>query len=152
KPQLRRITHRGVFTVEARKIMRLAVDAGCARGKIGPLLQRMGSIFGIRIAKSISRRTVSRVVLEGGIGSEMQIQYEASRNRAITISADSTSNRGINFESTHIACRAPNYAAGAHDVDLQSQPKLRLTGVHSTVDHSSAESASGWIKLRLQQF
>ncbi|KAJ7080892.1 hypothetical protein B0H15DRAFT_953240 [Mycena belliarum] len=139
KPLVRRITQRGIFTVEARKIARTMAAAGCSRGSIGPLLRRVAEIFGIKVDREMSRRTAGRVILEGGVATKMQVQFELARNPGITISADSTSNCGINFESAHIACRVPDYASGSTHVDPKSQPKLRLTGVHSTVDHSSAD-------------
>lgn len=62
----------------------------------------------------------------------------------MTISADSTSNRGINIESSHMNLRVPDYTSGNLSVDPNSMPKVRFLGVEKTIDHSSAESVRGW--------
>ncbi|KAJ6486259.1 hypothetical protein C8R47DRAFT_956996, partial [Mycena vitilis] len=101
------ITEKGIYTMEARKLARIMVDSGCARGKVGPLMQKIGDIFGVHIDQEISRRTVGRAIEEGGVAAKMQVVYELSKSEGVTISADSTSNRGQNIESAHLATRAP---------------------------------------------
>ncbi|KAK7020965.1 hypothetical protein R3P38DRAFT_2357399, partial [Favolaschia claudopus] len=92
----------------------------------------------------MSRRTVSRAVLEGGVAAKIQIAYEIEIKVRVSISADSTSNRGINIESSHIALRAPDYKAGSLHVDASSTPRVRFFGVEKTLDHLSAESVKAW--------
>ncbi|KAF8202587.1 hypothetical protein K438DRAFT_1757917 [Mycena galopus ATCC 62051] len=143
---LSRVTEKGVYTTHARKLARIMVDSGCARGKVGTLMERIGQIFGVHINRKMSRRTVSRAVAEGGIAAKMQSTFELSLNKGITISADSTSNRGQNIESRHIAMRAPDYTSGSLEVDPNSMSKVRFLGVEKTLDHTSAESIKGWNK------
>ncbi|KAJ7082010.1 hypothetical protein B0H15DRAFT_765510, partial [Mycena belliarum] len=142
-----KLTQRGMFTAHARKLARTMVNSGCSREKVGPLLQRIGDVFGMKVNRSMSRRTVSRSMLEGGVASDMQIVFESTQNKGITISADSTSNRGVNFEANHVAHRVPDYESGSLTVDLTSLPKVRLTGVYSTVDHTSERSVSDFVIL-----
>ncbi|KAF7335877.1 hypothetical protein MSAN_02324700 [Mycena sanguinolenta] len=120
------------------------VDAGCARGKVGTLMERVGEIFGVHINRAMSRRTVGRAILEGGVAAKMQITYELGLNQGISISADSTSNRGINIESAHVALRTPDYKGGNTSIDPSSMPKIRFLGVDKTKDHTSAESVKAW--------
>ncbi|KAJ7829469.1 hypothetical protein B0H13DRAFT_1655732, partial [Mycena leptocephala] len=166
---IRRITDKGTYTVQARKLARIMVDSGCARGKVGPLMQRIGGVFGIYIGREMSRRTVSRAVEEGGVAAKMQIIYELSMNTGalphtpqkqaiyprlfagVTISADSTSNRGQNIESRHLATRAPDYKSGNLAIDPNSTPKVRFLGVEKTLDHTSAQSVNGW-KTQIDEF
>ncbi|KAF7336494.1 hypothetical protein MSAN_02304100 [Mycena sanguinolenta] len=56
---IRRVTNKGIYTVEARKLARIMVDSGCARGKVGPLMEQIGGVFGLHINRAMSRRTVS---------------------------------------------------------------------------------------------
>ncbi|KAF7346731.1 hypothetical protein MSAN_01811400 [Mycena sanguinolenta] len=98
----------------------------------------------------MSRRTVSRAIEEGGIAAKMQIAYEIGLSKGITVSGDSTSNRGINIESTHLATRVPNYKSGNLEIDPNSTPRVRFLGVEKTLDHSSAEAVKGW-KARIQE-
>ncbi|KAJ6509747.1 hypothetical protein DFH09DRAFT_1100683 [Mycena vulgaris] len=104
---------------------RVKVDAGCARAKVGPLMTKIGSIFGVKISKSrvMSRRTVGRAILEGGIAACMQLTHELSLNEAFTISADSTSNRGNNYEAPKFQYCAPDYKVDALK-KIQASPEL----------------------------
>ncbi|KAJ7895747.1 hypothetical protein B0H13DRAFT_1624250 [Mycena leptocephala] len=141
---LSRVTEKGIYTIHARKLARIMVDSGCARGKVGTLMERIGQIFGVHINRKMSRRTVSRAIAEGGIAAKMQATFELSLNKGVTISADSTSNRGQNIESRHITMRAPDYKSGSLEIDRNSTPKVRFLGVEKTLDHTSAESIKGW--------
>ncbi|KAJ7664801.1 hypothetical protein B0H17DRAFT_850894, partial [Mycena rosella] len=134
---------KGIYTMQARKLARIIADTGCACGKVGPLLERIGDIFGIRVNRSMSRRTVGRAIEEGGVAAKMQAIYELSQSKGVTISANSTSNRGINIESLHMALRVPDYASGNLSIDPNSTPKVRFLGVEKTIDHTSAESVRG---------
>ncbi|KAF8203541.1 hypothetical protein K438DRAFT_1472661, partial [Mycena galopus ATCC 62051] len=146
------VTKKGVYTVEVRKLARLMVGNGCTPDKVGSLMEKIGHFFGIHITKQMSGRTVRRVVLEGGVAAKMQATYELMNTPAgVTISADSTSNRGINIESAHMALRVPDYASGNLTVNLDATPKVRFLGVDKTIDHSSTESVRGWSE-RVQEF
>ncbi|KAF8064378.1 hypothetical protein FPV67DRAFT_1419974, partial [Lyophyllum atratum] len=136
-------THHQAYSTEIRKLARLMVVGGCARGKVGALLCEIGNVFGVHVKKAMSRRTVSRTMLEGLIASKTQIAYEVSLSQGI---ADSTSNRGINFESCHIAMRAPEYGSQSLTVDDAAKPKLRLLCLDSTVDHTAATSVESIMK------
>ncbi|KAJ6454999.1 hypothetical protein C8R45DRAFT_770416, partial [Mycena sanguinolenta] len=141
----------GSFTPQARKFARIMVDSGCARAKVGPLMTKIGGVFGGTIDREMSRRTVGRAIEEGGVAAKMQVIYELSRNSGVTLSADSTSNRGQNIESSHLATRAPDYQSGSLNIDPNSTPKVRFLGVEKTLDHTSAKAVEGW-KTRLDDF
>jgi flagellar biosynthesis GTPase FlhF len=81
KARFGRVTQKGIYTAQARKLARMMVDAGCARGKVGTLMERVGKIFGVSIDRTMSRRTVSRAILEGGIAAKMQVAYEIGLNQ-----------------------------------------------------------------------
>ncbi|KAJ7740117.1 hypothetical protein B0H16DRAFT_1378659, partial [Mycena metata] len=144
------MTEKGIYTAQARKLARIMADGGCARAKVGPLMVRIGDIFGVRVTRAMDRRTVGRAIEEGGVAARMQAIYELSQSQGVTISADSTSNRGINIESSHMNLRVPDYASGSISTDPNSAPKVRFLGVEKTVDHSSAESVRGWNR-RMQE-
>jgi hypothetical protein len=42
---VRRVTAKGIYTVEARKLARIMLDSGCVPGKVGPLMQRIGGLL-----------------------------------------------------------------------------------------------------------
>lgn len=53
--------------------------AGCAQSRIGPLLTRVGKVFGVSIRRSMCRRTVGRVITEAGIKVLIQLGHELAR-------------------------------------------------------------------------
>ncbi|KAJ7719825.1 hypothetical protein B0H16DRAFT_1794260 [Mycena metata] len=139
-----RVTEKGIYTAHAQRLARIMADGGCARAKIGPMMERIAEVFGVHINRAMSRRTVGRAIEEGGVAARMQLIYELSKNKGVTISADNTSNRGQNIENRHLATRAPDYKSGSLDTDPNLTPKVRFLGVEKTLDHSSAQSVQGW--------
>lgn len=81
------------YTWEARQLARDIVEVGCARSRVGTVIEKVAKTFGVEIKSLMSERTVSRAILEGGIASQLQLAYEWARTGSITISADSTSHR-----------------------------------------------------------
>ncbi|THU87915.1 hypothetical protein K435DRAFT_559677, partial [Dendrothele bispora CBS 962.96] len=96
------------------------------------------------IKSTMSRRTVSRAVLEGGVAAKMQIGYEMLQTNG---DADSTSHRKQNYESRHIALRTPDYDSPQSRlcVDTSAIPHLRLLCVDATLDHTSKASVNGFL-------
>ncbi|THV05639.1 hypothetical protein K435DRAFT_647075 [Dendrothele bispora CBS 962.96] len=137
----------GIYSKDARKLAREMVAAGCSRQKVGTLIKNVGATFGIEIKSTMSRCTVSRAVLEGGVAAKMQIGYEMLQTNACTISADSTSHRKQNYESRHIALRTPDYNSPQSRlcIDTSAIPRLRLLCVDATLDHTSEASVNGFL-------
>jgi hypothetical protein len=86
RPLTSRLTRQAIYTVHAHQMAREMVAAGCARGKVGPLMSKIAAIFGVKIneGRSMSRRTVGRAILEGGIAARMQLTHELSINEGTT--------------------------------------------------------------------
>ncbi|KAJ8454145.1 hypothetical protein ONZ45_g19419 [Pleurotus djamor] len=97
--------------------------------------------MGIPMPRSVSKRTVSRAILEGGVAAKLQLGHEVKQAKSFTISADSTTHCRINYESKHIAVAAPNYSEGP---DAEAAPKVRLFGVDHLPSHSSETSQASW--------
>ncbi|KAF8961286.1 hypothetical protein BDZ97DRAFT_1664412 [Flammula alnicola] len=142
-----KLIHKRSYSTTSRKLMRMLVASGCARAKVGQVLSNVSAEFGVKMNTSriASRRTVSRAILEGYIAAKAQIGFEISKSQALTISADSTSNRGIDFEARHIALHAPTYKNGDLSIDPKSTPRIRLLCVDSTVEHTAAAAVEGFI-------
>ncbi|KAJ7743197.1 hypothetical protein B0H16DRAFT_1727923 [Mycena metata] len=75
------VTEKGVYTAQACKIARIMADGGCAPAKVGPLMVRIGKIFGIRVTRAMDRRTVRRSIEEGGVAARMQAICEFSQSQ-----------------------------------------------------------------------
>ncbi|SJL16076.1 uncharacterized protein ARMOST_19592 [Armillaria ostoyae] len=141
---------KGTYGPEARALARILVRSGCSQAKVGAMIREAGKIFGIQYVAEMSRRTVSRAILEGLVAAKMQLGYEMSATRSFTQSADSTSHRKINFESHHFALKVPHYHQSTGNTDtapptMMSKPKIRFAGLASTVDHSSETSKAIWL-------
>jgi hypothetical protein len=82
RPMTTKLTRQGMYTVHARQMARNIIAAGAARDKVGPLMTKIAKIFGGKIhrGRSMSHRTASRCVLEGGIAARMQNTFELSLN------------------------------------------------------------------------
>ncbi|TFK74719.1 hypothetical protein BDN72DRAFT_874903 [Pluteus cervinus] len=144
-PRLIRLKKNGMYTPMARTLIRILVQSGCSANKVPELIPKISQLLGIRITPTkISRRTVQRSIVEGGVAASLQTGYELTQAESLTISQDSTSHRKINYEARHIAVRAPNYEAGETSPSPTSTPSMRLLGVDATVDHSSETSIQGW--------
>jgi len=76
------LIHKRTYTETARKMMRMLVQSGCARSKVGKVLDGLAKEMGVKDQKDgkkvrvVSRRTVSRAVLEGYIAAKQQLGYE----------------------------------------------------------------------------
>jgi formate-dependent nitrite reductase cytochrome c552 subunit len=83
KSSIFQMTHKGMYTSKARKLVRLMAGGGCAPEKIGPLLECISKIFGIHVTRSISQRTARRAVLKGCVAAKMQLVHEMSANQDV---------------------------------------------------------------------
>lgn len=72
----RRIESKGVYTAEARALMRELAKAGCAPSKTGKVIQMVARLAGANYTSKLSRRTVRRAIIEGGVAAKMQLGYE----------------------------------------------------------------------------
>jgi hypothetical protein len=84
-PNVIKLTKHGVFTPEARALARIMVRSGCSQAKVGGVIQSMGKLLGITIKTPMSRQTVGRAILEGGVAAKIQLGYEMSRTKSETL-------------------------------------------------------------------
>ncbi|KIY62802.1 hypothetical protein CYLTODRAFT_360941, partial [Cylindrobasidium torrendii FP15055 ss-10] len=130
----------GPYTEEVRWLMRQLVRAGCAEDKVGFAILCCGSAFGITTHSLPSARMVGRAVREGGAYASMQLGYEISRSKAIGLSTDGTSHRGITIEGRHITLKAPEYR---DENDDEMRWVTRAIGVERALDHTAERQLRG---------
>ncbi|KDQ57065.1 hypothetical protein JAAARDRAFT_131143 [Jaapia argillacea MUCL 33604] len=135
-----KLRDKGAYASETRALVRALVNSGCSQRKVGKVLKLVGKAMGMSIDREISRRTVGRIILEGGIAAEMQIGYEVSQVKGLAFNGDGTTLRRVNQESRHLVYRAPSYS------DEPSRHQCRFLGVDSAPDHSSKTQMEGWQK------
>jgi chromosome segregation ATPase len=71
-----RLRQKGVYIAKARALVHLLVRNGCSKAKIGVMVRDIGKLFGLTIVDIMSRRTVSRIILEGAVAAKMQLGFE----------------------------------------------------------------------------
>ena len=77
-----KLLHKGVFTEKTRNLIRLLVRAGCSRAYVGEVIHAVFETASISVHGNISRRTVSRIVLEGYFAANMQLGYEMAEAKS----------------------------------------------------------------------
>lgn len=70
-----RLKANGIYSMSARSIARTLVGSGCAQKKVGPVIQAVGKALGIVVHDSMSKRTVRRAIIEGGVASTIQVGH-----------------------------------------------------------------------------
>ncbi|THU81616.1 hypothetical protein K435DRAFT_808933 [Dendrothele bispora CBS 962.96] len=119
---------------------RLTYLYSCTRKSVGRLMGLVSKTFGIKLGR-MSRRMVSRAILERGVASKIQIAHELLTTDVLgaTISQDSTSHRRQTFEAEHLAVKATNYAG-----DSNLKPRVRFFCLAAPNDHTSSGSINTW--------
>lgn len=151
---------KGVYTQKSRALMRTLAISGCSQKNVGSVIQSVGDLMGVDIASTVSRRTVRRTLIEGGVASSIQVGHAIAQSNceylclrvpslvlilalklmyflAVTFSDDATSHRHINYESRHIAIRD----------SVSGNPQIYFVGVEATTDHTSATQLKGWLAV-----
>lgn len=79
RPTVFRLKQKGIYTNHARALARVLIRCGCSQRKVGEVVQLVGKALGITVLGRMSAHTVRRVVLEGGIASDLQMGFELSK-------------------------------------------------------------------------
>jgi hypothetical protein len=74
-----KLLQKGVYSPQSRELARTLVAAGCSREYVAKVIKAVCKNAGVTVHGSMSRRTVSRAVLEGGIAAQIQIGYELAQ-------------------------------------------------------------------------
>ncbi|KAG9120269.1 hypothetical protein FRC07_004309 [Ceratobasidium sp. 392] len=99
--------------------------AGVSAVQVPKVICMCALAFGVKIGHIPSPRSVGQFILEGGVGSRIQVGDILAKAQGITTSMDSTLQQNINFSSMHIM---------ANTGDAHQQLYL---AVESTPDHTS---------------
>ncbi|KAJ3736743.1 hypothetical protein DFJ43DRAFT_989255, partial [Lentinula guzmanii] len=95
----------------------------------------IASAFGIEVEGEASRRSISRIVKEGGNASKLQIVESLKNAKGVTISGDGTTHKNETYETKHAA------------VIDESNSKLQFfLGLKMATNHTSEEQLDGWIE------
>lgn len=154
------LCRKGVVKKEVRQMARALVKAGCGQEHVSSVIKQVCMGVGVTVIGDISRRTVGRSILDGGVAADLQLAVEIkgthSRHQSapllhvskstligLTASSDGTSEKHVNYESQHIAFTNPKSGSG-HSNSKIATHVLRLFNVASSVDHLSETQVEGW--------
>ncbi|KAJ7460120.1 hypothetical protein B0H11DRAFT_1736746 [Mycena galericulata] len=133
---------RRAYNTQFRTLALACTRAGCAQARLGPLLVRIGKVFGVKLKRTMSRRTVGRIITEAGIKVRLQLGHELARAKAICLSSDGTSDHNIKYEGRHMTYSAPTYSTDQNAP--QEAFKTRVIEVDHTLDHTAQSQYDGW--------
>ncbi|KAH7871962.1 uncharacterized protein C8R40DRAFT_1053615 [Lentinula edodes] len=125
----------GIIPDETRDIFLdlVAMDAVPAN-KVTRVFKRIACALGIEIEGDLSRRSVGRIVKEGGNASKLQIIESLKDAKGITLSGDGTTHKNETYESKFATVITPN-------------KKLQFfLGLKMAVNHTSETQLAGWIE------
>ena len=74
-----RLLSKGAYKPQARELACVLVAAGCSKEYVGSVIQLICKKAGVTVQGKMSRRTVSRAILEGGIAAEIQLGHELTQ-------------------------------------------------------------------------
>ena len=75
------------------------VRAGCTGDKVSSVVHEVLNIANIQAVGKISHRSVSRIVMEGFFGTQMQLGHEMKSANSLTLSGDATIHWDINYST-----------------------------------------------------
>ncbi|KAF8059514.1 hypothetical protein FPV67DRAFT_1426248 [Lyophyllum atratum] len=125
------LKEKNVIKDAIREMIRKLVCLSVPEEKIDDMIHVVGEGLGCRVVDSVSTRTVSRIIHEGGIAAEMQLVSEIEGAKGLTLSGDGTTVRKRNYESRHATVSVPSYE------NPDNGFATRFLGISSAPNHTS---------------
>ncbi|KAF8233228.1 hypothetical protein L208DRAFT_1267978, partial [Tricholoma matsutake] len=130
------LLHKGIYTQETQNLIHLLVKAGCSKEYVSTVIMAILKSAGITTKESISCWTVSCILMEGYVASQIQLGFEMADAKALTGSGDGTSHRNVQYYSWHINLKASDYESS----NEAKQHVTHFLGITPSFDSSSEES------------
>ncbi|KAG1774400.1 hypothetical protein EV702DRAFT_923276, partial [Suillus placidus] len=99
-----KLLHKGIYSAETRSLARFLVHAGCSQESVGRVINKIARLAGATSNRVMSRHSVSRALIEGGVASRIQLGFEIKNTNG---NNDGTTHKNINYESRFIELKAP---------------------------------------------
>jgi len=138
---------KGIYTPEIHSLALFLVEAGCSRDYVGEVIERVFNTAGISVKGTMSGRTVTRCIIEGGIAAQIQLGYEMALAPSLTIAGDGTTHENVNYDAKLVHMPVHSYTN-----DNLEKPKhvTRTLGVHSAPNHTSETQVKGWKEVLIE--
>lgn len=128
---------KGVYSDETRNLIRILVEANVSNENIMGVIEAVLAAAGITAVGRVSARTVGRIIKEGYIAACIQLGYEILEAEAMTLSADGTGHKNINYNSRHANYKVKNS-------DGTTKQVTRFLGIERSLDGSSEQAMKDW--------
>ncbi|KAF8059795.1 hypothetical protein FPV67DRAFT_1707711 [Lyophyllum atratum] len=132
----------GIVKDAVREVIRQLSILNVPEEKMNMVIHAVAKGLGVRVMDRVSSRTVSRILMEGGVAAEQQLVCEIEQEKALTLSGDGTTIRHRNYESRYATLHVPSYTRG-DECDDRRQFKARFFGVSSAANHTSEMQFQG---------
>src|SRR6266511_4319477 len=132
--------HKGVFTEETRNLVRLLSQSGCSATRINEIISAVINTAGITLVGSISHTSVAQIIQEGYFAAQIQLGHEMKMAESMTVSADGTGHRSINYNSRHTHMLVEHYGS----LDSGKTRATQFLGIKPSQDGSSKEAIADW--------
>ncbi|KAF8954451.1 hypothetical protein BDZ97DRAFT_1590776, partial [Flammula alnicola] len=127
------LKEKGIIKDSCRTMVRELGAMKIPEEKQDRVIKAVAQGLGIHVVDSISSRSTGRIMLEGGIGSQVQLVSEIEGAKAMMLSGDGTTIRHRNYESRHINLQVPSYEQGR----MEKTMTTRSMGIGSAPNHTS---------------
>jgi hypothetical protein len=134
------LSHKGIFTQETRNLVRLLSQSGCSASRINEIISAVLNTVDITMVRSISCRSVARIIQEGYFAAQIQLGHEMKMADSMTFSADGTGHRSINYNSRHAHMLVEDYGSSGSE----KTHATRFLGIKPSCDGSSKEAIADW--------
>ena len=171
KATTHQLQEKGAVLEASREMVCELVQLNVPVANISSVVKVVNDSAGVTTNGLISQRTVSQIVLEGGVASKVQLveeiwavdsQCEFSYDYSnalcclsgIALSGDGTTHKSVNYESKYVTLQVPDYVAcssgGAPDA-MTAIPADHFFGISSALNHTSETQLAGWQEV-VQEF
>src|SRR6266511_1046598 len=134
------LSHKGIFKEETRNLVQLLSQSGCSANRINDIISAVLNTVGITMVGSISRRSVARIIREGYFAAQIQLGHEMKMAESMTVSADGTGHRSINYNSRHVHMLVEDYESSDSGITCAT----RFLGIKPSCNGSSKEAIADW--------
>ncbi|KAJ6506661.1 hypothetical protein C8R45DRAFT_1050930 [Mycena sanguinolenta] len=113
----------GAYTADARAMARALVGAGCSQEKVGKMIEYIARMAGRSVKQKMSRRTVQRALMEGGVAARIQLTHEMAQADGRYISL-------LSFSDTDATTvRRENHERTSHKMRIFSMTEAQLANI-----------------------
>ncbi|KAJ7839585.1 hypothetical protein B0H14DRAFT_3458644 [Mycena olivaceomarginata] len=142
-----RLQQKGVITEASRELVTDLVSLhNVPVSRVLSVICSVAATLGVQVDGDISKRSVGRIVLEGGLISQAQIVHEIQSAANITISGDGTSLYNIQQESRFMNFKTSLYS----DSTEPAEHFNRFLGISTAVDHTAETQVQGWKEINAE--